>query len=189
MLLLALSALAADPAGAALPARAAEASFTLAAPVAGLGVGPGLRLLGEMNVVSRLGVGAEVAVRLPSSAGGSLSHETLAEDLDWSTGLFVAAGGPRVSWTIGDTARLHGRVALAGGVAWMRESTFTVVGTTTASALTGWVCPEVGGALPLGPGWLTADLLVPIAPAPLLVLGDGPGGTAPALAVGYRLAL
>jgi hypothetical protein len=81
---------------------------------------------------------------------------------------------------------VHGRVGLAAGVAWVAQDTHTEVGVTHDATLTGWVEPQVGGVFPLGPGALTADLLVPIAPARLLVLGDVPGGTGVALAIGYR---
>lgn len=201
-LLAALPAFAADPApGAPAPGGPApasspggavgvEAGLTLATPIAGLGVGPGLRLLADAPVANdRLSVGGEIAVRLPSTASGTLSDPALAEPLEWRSGLAVVAGGARAAYAIGPVEDLHGRVALAGGVAWVAQHTETQVGDTDDRALTGWICPELGVVVPLGPGALTADVLVPVAPASLLVLGDAPGGTAPALSVGWRMAL
>lgn len=168
---------------------AIEAGLTLAVPFAPLGPAPGLRVLGEVALVPRFTLGGEVMARLPGAAAGSLEDDALAEDLDWRTGLVVVAGGPRVAFAFGPLDELHGRVALAGGVAWVSQDTVTPVGRTHDAALTGWIAPQVGGLLPLGPGWLTADLHLTIAPASLLVLGPAPGGTAVGVAVGYRFAL
>lgn len=191
--------LAADPAapttGATAPAEGGrvglEAGLTLAVPLptAGLGPGPGLRLLGEYAVIPRLGVGGELFGRVPGGAIGTLEHDRLGDDLEWRSGLTVLGGGPRVSYTFGPLDGFHGRAALAGGLAWVAQDTVTQVGRTHDAVLTGWIQPEVGGLVPLGPGDLTFDLLVPIAPAPLLVLGDAPGGTGVGLAVGYRFGL
>ncbi|MDP2312215.1 MAG: hypothetical protein Q8P41_04865, partial [Pseudomonadota bacterium] len=167
-----------------------EAGLTLTMPVppAGLGPGPGLRILGDYAVVPRLTVGAELSARIPTGARDTLEHESLSEDLDWTAGLTMLAGGVRVGYQIvgeADGPRL--RVGLAGGVALVTLDVDTQVGRTHDAVLTGWVQPEVGGLFPLGPGDLTADLIVPIAPAELLVLGPAPGGTGMGLAVGYRL--
>ncbi|MDP2306517.1 MAG: hypothetical protein Q8P18_10885 [Pseudomonadota bacterium] len=167
-----------------------EAGLALALPVppAGLGPGPGLRILGDYAVTPRFSVGGEVYARIPTGARGSLEDEALSEDLDWVAGLSVVAGGARIAYDVlgaADGPRL--RVALAGGVAWVALDTDTQVGRTHDAVLTVWVQPEVGALFPLGPGDITADLLVPIAPAELLVLGPAPGGTGIGLAVGYRL--
>ncbi|MES2644809.1 MAG: hypothetical protein V4850_35305 [Myxococcota bacterium] len=167
-------------------AVALEAGLTLAIPFAPLGAAPGLRVLGEVALVPRFTLGGEAMVRLPGGAAGSLEDDALAEDLDWRTGLTVVAAGPRVAFAFGPLDGVHGRVALAGGVAWVAQDTFTSVGHTHDAVLTGWLSPQVGGLLPVGPGWLTVDLHGTIAPAPLLVLGPAPGGAAVGLSVGYR---
>ncbi|MFZ5479656.1 MAG: hypothetical protein ACOZNI_23015 [Myxococcota bacterium] len=166
-----------------------EAGLTLAVPVGGVGPGPGLHLLGDVEVAPRLSLGAEVAARIPGVAAGDEEGDALAEELRWRTGLAVVAGGPRVAFAFGPADGLHGRAALAGGLAWVSQDTTTQVGRTHDAALTGWICPQIGGLLPLGPGLLTADLRFDVAPADLLVLGPSPGGTAPGIAVGYRLPL
>lgn len=170
-------------------AAALEAGLTLAVPFAPLGAAPGLRVLAEVALLPRLTLGGEAMARLPGGAAGSLEDDAMAEDLAWRTGLVVVAGGPRVAFAFGALDGVHGRVALAGGLAWVAQDTYTSVGHTHDAALTGWLAPQVGGLLPLGPGWLTVDLHGTIAPASLLVLGPAPGGAAVGLSVGYRLAL
>ncbi len=164
-------------------------SLTVPVPFAGLGPGPGLRFVGDVAVIERLTVGLELGARFPGVAAATLSDRALGEDLEWRTSLTVLSGGARVAYAFGPLDGLHGRVALAGGVAWLAQDTVTQVGTTHDAVLTGWIQPEVGALYPLGPGALTGDLIVPVAPADLLVSRWVPAGTGVAFVVGYRFEL
>lgn len=161
-----------------------EVGAGLALPHAGLGIAPGLRLLGEAEVTDDVWVGGEADARFPGTRKDELNSPDLATGIDYKTGQTALSLGARGSWTPGDPDGLRWRVGGSLGASRVTQRFETDAGVTREGASSPWIRPEGGMVLALGPGFLTAGLYWSISPARLEILGGG--GSVFGLGVGWR---